>query len=158
MKATPLFLGACAFASIAGAVGGATTNTDPIQRGGIGSEMLPERSFAFDPADDGMPDEAPPDQYAMITPQGRVEIAELSTRGLYSQQRFGWREASYEPPSLPEFEKAPAPWDESPAVEDHAEPFEPTQQVLDVPAAGAVTANESGPRIIDVGAALAAGQ
>ena len=37
MKATPLFLGACVIASIAGAVGGATTNTTPILNGGIGS-------------------------------------------------------------------------------------------------------------------------
>ncbi|MCT2559838.1 hypothetical protein N0B51_12710 [Tsuneonella sp. YG55] len=111
MKPTPWFLGACAFASIAGAVGGATTNTTPIQNAGIGMEMLPERPIAFDRADSGIPEVAPPDHYPMTTPYGRVEVAELSSRGLYAQQRFGWQTARYAP--LPE-----PPLVEEPAAED----------------------------------------
>lgn len=99
MKATPMFLGACALASIAGALSGATTNTAPIQNGGIGMDMLPTRAFAFDSGDTGQRDAALPDHYPIVTPTGRVEVGELSTRGLYAQQRFGWRQAEYAPPS-----------------------------------------------------------
>ena len=153
MKATPLFLGACALASVAGAVGGATTNTDPIQLGGIGSELLPERHFAFDPSDNEAPQPALPDHYAMTTPDGRVEVAELSTRGLYAQQRFGWREASYELPPEPVFEEAESEWSDQPlAFEQPAlssEPVDVPPPALDAPVP------ESGPRVIDVAAALA---
>lgn len=137
MKATPLFLGACVFASIAGAVGGATTNTTPIQNAGIGMNMLPERAFAFDPSDDGRPEMALPDHYPMVTPSGRIEVAELSTRGLYSQQRFGWRSAGYEP--LPEQAFAEEPgrviWDEpeSPPPSIEARPIAPPIAPLEVP-------------------------
>ena len=60
MQVTPMFWGACALASIAGAVGGATINTQPIQKAGIGSEMLPHPAFDFDPTDSGLPEGAPP--------------------------------------------------------------------------------------------------
>lgn len=84
MKATPLFLGACALASIAGALSGATTNTTPIQNGGIGMDMLPERAFAFASHGNALPDAALPDQYAIVTPAGRFDVGELATRGLYA--------------------------------------------------------------------------
>ncbi len=161
MKATPLFLGACALASVAGAVGGATTNTTPIQNAAIGMDMLPERHIAFDSADSGLPQVAPPDHYAMITPQGRIEAAELSTRGLYSQRRFGWNTAQYD--TLPETaftdettdetagsnwsdDVAPAPAINAPPIPAPVEPLR-----LDEPAA---TSNGQ-PRVIDVAVALA---
>jgi len=146
-----MFLGACALASIAGAVGGATINTHPIQKAGIGSEMLPHTDFAFDPSDSGLPEAAPPDQYAMNTPEGRIEIPELSTRGLYSQQRFGWRQASYEPPPLPEWPEPKGEWDRT-APESEPAYGEPEPAEPDAPAQPeAVT-----PRVIDVAAELAA--
>ena len=164
MKATPMFLGACALASIAGAVGGATTNTTPIQRGGIGSEMLPERYFAFDASDTGLA-KAPalPDHYPVRTPEGRIEVAELSTRGLYSQQRFGWRETAYEPPSEELFGDLSPDWTEPaaqgefPALAELADPVAVPVPVLDIPQT--VTASSNGsvsPRVIDVAATLAA--
>lgn len=108
MKASPLFLGACAFASVAGAIGGATTNTTPIQNAGIGMDMLPERMIAFDSSDGENPAIAPPDHYPLVTPQGRVEVAELSIRGLYAQQRFGWRPANYDTEPEPAFVDEPS--------------------------------------------------
>ena len=152
MQVTPVFLGACALMSIAGAVGGATINTQPIQKAGIGSEMLPRTDIAFDPSDDGLPEAAPPDQYALSTPDGRVEIAELSVRGLYSQQRFGWHEASYEPPPLPPWPEPSGEWsiEESAGGPAHAEaaPAVVAAQAVDEPA---VT-----PRMVDVATELAA--
>lgn len=149
MQVTPMFLGACAFASIAGAVGGATINTQPIQQAGIGSAMLPQPEFAFDQTDDGLPQMALPDHYAMNTPDGRIEVAELATRGLYAQQRFGWREASYEPPPPPPLPEPQSEWaergtEDEPALVDRAQP------TPDEPAETSVT-----PRVIDVAAELA---
>ncbi|ANY21251.1 hypothetical protein A6F68_02761 [Tsuneonella dongtanensis] len=150
MKATPLFLGACVLASIAGAVGGATTNTTPIQNGGIGMDMLPQQTIAFDPADSGQPQAALPDQYAIVTPAGRFEVGELSTRGLYAQQRFAWREAAYSPPAEPLFEEEHSPSANPEMAVIDAEPIEAPVEPLDVSAPAAVGHS----RTIDVAAAL----
>lgn len=149
MQVRPLFLGACALVSIAGAVSGATTNTRPIQNAGIGSAMLPQPEFAFDPADSGMPQAALPDHYAMTTPEGRIEVAELATRGLYAQQRFGWREASYEPAPPPPLPEPESQWAERP-VDGVPAAGEPAAPAFDAPPETAVT-----PRTIDVAAELA---
>jgi hypothetical protein len=98
MKATPLFLTACAVASIGGIVSGATIDTRMIQHAGIGMDQINRPAIAFDPADSGLNDQvALPDHYALNTPAGRFEVAELSNRGLYAQRRFGWREAQFAP-------------------------------------------------------------
>jgi len=109
MQATPLFLGACALASIAGVVSGATINTRPIQRGGIGMEEIVRPAIAFSASDSGLSEPvALPDHYAVNTPQGRFEAGELANRGLYAQQRFGWRDASWTPPPEPSFSEPEA--------------------------------------------------
>lgn len=152
MKATPLFLGACAFASIAGALSGAATNTTPIRNGGIGMDMLPERVFAFDPRDTGQPEPALPDHYPIVTPAGRYDVGELATRGLYAQQRFGWREADYAPLPEPAFAGDPAALAEAPLPAIDARPAAAPVQPPDLPAPG----GESKARTIDVAAELAA--
>ncbi len=147
MQATPLFLGACALAAITGMVSGATVNTRPIQRAGIGMYAIDDRAIAFDPSDDGLPDQATlPDHYALSTPEGRFEVAELSTRGLYAQRRFGWREPSYDAlPAVPLDGHEPLPL----PTESIAAP-EP-----ELPPAGEQTPSEGEARTIDVAAALA---
>ena len=147
-----MFLGACALASIAGAVGGTTINTTPMQVAGIGSSMIPERAIPFDRSS-GIQQEALPDHYAMTTPEGRVEVSDLATRGLYAQQRYGWRPASYEEPVEPAFAPdASTDW----KVEEPA-PLPNDQQVTAEPllelASPATT--EVTPRMIDVAAVLA---
>jgi len=151
MQATPLFrpafLGACALAAITGMVSGATVNTQPIQRAGIGMHEIAQGSIAFDPSDDGLPDQAAlPDHYALSTPEGRFEVAELSRRGLYAQRRFGWREASYAP--LPQT-----------AQQDYGPLPLPTESIA-MPISALPPVGESAPpegeaRTIDVAAALA---
>lgn len=153
MQATPLFLGACALASIAGAVGGANISTQPIQRASIGSELIQRPTIAFDRTDTGRT-VALPDHYAMTTPEGRVEVAELSTRGLYAQRRYGWREATYEPAPEPAFEEGMV---SDPVLEDAPAPLEAeTALALAEPVELPVAVSAgTGPRVIDVGAVLA---
>jgi len=151
MQATPLFLGACALASIAGVVGGTTINTRPIQRGGIGMEEINRPALAFDPSDTGLSDQvALPDQYAMTTPDGRIEVAELSTRGIYSQRRYGWREVEWEQPSAPAFEEPAADPGWSYTGPEEVGTAEAPEEAVVQTAVMAVQ-----PRVIDVQAELA---
>lgn len=164
MRPTPWFVGACALVSIAGAVSGAAINATPIQQAGIGSEEIRRPAVAFDAVDTGHRTESLPDHYAMITPQGRVEVAELSTRGLYAQDRYGYREAAYEAPAYsadePAYESDPEPVAEvgASAVETAPVHVAVTAQpalALTQPATLTETADGQ-PRIIDVAATLAA--
>ena len=160
MKATPLFLGACALASIGGIVSGATINTEMIQHAGIGMNEINRPAIAFDPADSGLGDQvASPDHYALTTPSGHYEVAELSNRGLYAQRRFGWREAHYAPPPeapLPEPVAEPG-WSYGSADEQAYSADEPSPQDIDPPATPVVSqaAAEGDARLIDVQAELA---
>lgn len=153
MQATPLFLGACALASIAGAVGGANLSTTPIERASIGSDLIQRPEIAFDRSDTGQT-VALPDQYAMTTPDGRVEVAELSTRGLYAQRRYSVREVVFEPAPEAAFE---AGFEEGPTIEDAPNGAESgTALALAEPAElPAEPSPADGPRIINVGAVLA---
>lgn len=153
MKALPMFLGACALASIAGAVGGTTINTTPLQVASIGSDMIPDRAIAFDPSGNGGRHEALPDHYAMTTPEGRIEVTDLATRGLYAQQRYGWRTASYDEPvdrAFAQEEPADRQVNEPAALPNDRSDVAELPLDLSAPAAPEVT-----PRIIDVAAVLA---
>ncbi|GGD88740.1 hypothetical protein GCM10011515_05520 [Tsuneonella deserti] len=109
MQATPLFLGACALASIAGVVSGATINTRPIQHAGIGMEEIVRPAIQFGAAGSELSEQVSlPDHYAMRTPEGIVEVGELSMRGIYAQRRFGWRQAQWAPPPEPSLEEPQA--------------------------------------------------
>lgn len=98
MQATPLFLGACALASVAGVVSGTTIDTRLIQRAGIGMDKIHRPGIAFGTGTALSDQVALPDHYALDTPEGRFEVGELSTRGVYAQRRFGWRHAQWTPP------------------------------------------------------------
>lgn len=97
MKPAPTFLFACVVAAVSGAVGGAAIDTNPIQRAGVGTPEFLRDPAPFEPSSDALAQAALPDHYDMLTPSGRVEVAELTTYGLRSQRRFGWSE----PPPLP---------------------------------------------------------
>lgn len=150
MKATPMFLGACAFASIAGALSGATTNTVPIRNGGIGMDMLPERAIAS-AFDRSQARSALPDHYPVITPSGRIEVAELSMRGLYAQQRFAWRSENYAPvPEPAAYEEPATDWIEPSVPAIDAVPVATPVQPLDLSS----PSSEGFAKTIDVAAAL----
>jgi len=157
MQATPLFIGACVLASIGGIVSGATINTRPLQRAGVGMAEISRPALAFDPSDNGLSEQvALPDHYALNTPQGRVEVPELATRGLYAQRRFGWRDAAWTPPPDQVFTE-----ESQPIVPDWSETR--TEEAASQPAPDAsappVLEPEAQPgqaRVIDVESALAA--
>lgn len=159
MQATPLFIGACVLASIGGIVSGATINTRPLQHAGIGMDDINRPALAFDPSDDGLGEQvALPDHYAMNTPHGRVEVGELSTRGLYAQRRFGWRDAVWTPPPEDAFVDDPLPvvpdWSEARAESPPPAPVAVPEGTP--PAADTPPPQFGQARVIDVESALAA--
>ena len=156
MQATPLFLGACALASIAGVVSGTTIDTRPIQRGGIGMQEIARPAIDF-ASDEGLSEQvALPDHYAIRTPEGLFEVAELSSRGIYAQRRFAARDAAYSPPPMPVYQDVVPEW---PSVDYDDELVEAGPQIVRERADEA-TAAEAAPdagtaRVIDVDAVLA---
>ena len=103
----------------------------------------------------------PPDHYAIVTPEGRFEIEELSDRGLYRAQRTAWQQAwsqtayaqlhdGYEQAS---YDGSTEPLDlTEPATLEDAPAAEPAAEAAKEPPALA----SSGFRVIDVTAELAA--
>ncbi len=165
MKATPLFLGACALASITGVVSGASINTQPIQHAGIGMDEIARPEIAFDAGDTGLSDQvALPDHYALRTPEGRFEVGELSNRGLYAQRRFGWRDATWSPPPEPAFSEPQADPEWSASADDLAAEAAPAIVPLPATATSANAMQDNAPqastppgqpRVIDVQSELA---
>jgi len=155
MRPSPQFLGALAAVLIAGISGGAVLGKVPPMRQVGVADMFPAAHVQPGgwPRADGPP---PPDQYAIVTPEGRFEIEELSDRGLYRAQRVAWdraweqtayaqADAGYEQASYTE---AVQPLDlTEPATVEDAANAEPEPQ----PALAS-----SGFRVIDVTAELAA--
>lgn len=83
MTTKPWFLGACAAACIAGAVGGATMPTSPKQDRSDILDEIPQHEIAMPSAEQARKMIAPRNHYALETPEGRIEVAELSEHGLY---------------------------------------------------------------------------
>ena len=157
MQATPLFLGACALASVAGVVSGTTINTRPIQHAGIGMDEIVRPAIAFDASDSGLSDQvALPDHYAMRTPEGRFEVGELSNRGLYAQRRFGWREAAWTPPPEDGYSEPQADPQWSASAADLANESAPAAGTLSADQPVAAPAVNGQARTIDVESELAA--
>jgi hypothetical protein len=162
MQPTPRFLGALAAGLVAAVAGGAVIGTVPPMKQRGWAQSLPE-------PDEWQivrtqPDHDYPDQYPIVTPEGRFEVAELSSRGLYRTARYAAHyayddayvyvpEPGYpdpggpDPAAPPEVAGEPGGASAIPAVASPPEPASP-------PAAPAVAS--AGPRIIDVAAELAA--
>ena len=83
----PAFLAVVGAAALGGATLGGTVGTSGMVDRGIGTGA-PEKFYtagnSMTLADQGNH----PDQYAIVTPEGRFGTGELSSRGLYSQARF----------------------------------------------------------------------
>ena len=156
MRPSPRFLGALAAGLVAGVTGGAVLGTVPPMRQIGVTDMFPAAHIQPGgwPRADGPP---PPDQYAIVTPEGRFEIEELSDRGLYRAQQVAWEQTAYaqlndryedasyleavQPLDLAE----PATIENAPATEA------PAEVTKEQPALAS-----SGFRVIDVAAELAA--
>lgn len=162
MKPAPMFLFACAVAAVSGAVGGAAIDTTPLQRAGIGTPGYLYEPATFAVSDEPLAQPALPDHYDMLTPSGRVQVAELTTYGLRSQRRFGWSEPPPLEPLRPIVEQpgAEAGWRRTAdfAVHDSQPSAEPLPADANGAAAPAGPAADTGSaRMINVAAALADG-
>jgi hypothetical protein len=119
MRSIQLVAGACA-AALFGALTGASIGTDPLERGANAWDHVPQPDFDGDSA--ALQDEPDglPDHYPLVTPSGRIEVAELRNHGLYRNRRFaidpywdGYPEPDYELMAadylyVPDEEPAPA--------------------------------------------------
>ena len=83
MKVTPWILGAAALVPFAGAYAGANIGSEPLTNNRDINEILPSRPTVAEAAPRQV--ERLPSHYDMETPEGTVEVAELSFRGRYSQ-------------------------------------------------------------------------
>ncbi|WP_340588889.1 hypothetical protein [Erythrobacter alti] len=95
MKISPWILGAAALVPIAGAVAGASVSTDPIGVTQDVTALLPERPLVSNKAP--MHRESLPNHYALETPEGVVEVADLALRGRHPDRyrRAQAMEAAY---------------------------------------------------------------
>ena len=86
MKTGYVLLGAAALVAIAGALAGRAIDTSPVMRDSAGG-TLPSAPVVT-AADQGLRTaRSTPDHYAMVTPDGRVEVAEIALRGKMRQAR-----------------------------------------------------------------------
>lgn len=85
MKIMPWILGACA-AAAAGAIGGASITTTPIINRGDTLAGIPDHAAPVPKIDRNAP--ALPNHYPLETPSGTIQVAELSSHGLYRNRRF----------------------------------------------------------------------
>lgn len=160
MQRAHLVLGACAVA-IAGAATGASINTNPLDRGLDAWDHLLRHEVPAASLEQFARMAAPVDQYAIVTPRGRFEVAELRDRGLYSQHRFGasWSEPEHvEPPyeiaaaDYRYVEDASSPFEQPPAEDFDAGDLSKGAAPLALAQPATLTVR---PRSIDVAAALA---
>lgn len=178
MKLTPLILGALILGPTAGVIVGETINTTPIQYGVDVLGSIPRHKLVITNADRFEQQGALPDHYPLYTPQGRVEVAELSSHGLYSNSRFlpvyyaspFSREEETQAVAFPHLDtlevmQEPASGkanqlavehtalDQSPAV-GHGSQMEGWNHRPTTPLAAELEKPKGGPRIIDVAAVL----
>jgi len=161
MQPSPRILGAVAAGLITAVVSGSVLGTVPPMRHSRVADFLPEAGgFQAGPSQSAVD---LPDQYPIVTPEGRFEVAQLSERGLFRTMRYARSYAYAEPADgalAAGYAEEPAPEDAAqPAVAEPAEGViaiadaEPAPEAADAAAAPELAA--AGPRIIDVAAELA---
>lgn len=85
MTRSPILWGAGLACALGGAVAGNALGSTPVlDRSTIGMFYQQHQTAYADPA----PRQPLPDHYPLVTKNGTVSVAELSTRGLYSQARY----------------------------------------------------------------------
>ena len=172
MQVAPLLLGGAIFAAVAGAVTGTAMQTTPIRNHSSVADIVP-RHIASKPSYDLARKSANlPDQYAMITPEGRIEVEELAMRGRYAGQRdelfshidplpddiyleereYG-DEPGFRPAAISAPQREPVAAPVAPALAINDAPRAP----LDIrPSLPAQQNYRGGPKVIDVAAEIAA--
>ena len=74
--------------AIAGAVSGAAIGGTSVKYQKLSHDSLPEAAIQHAKAERGEASEPLPNHYAIETPEGRFEVAELRSRGLYRNERY----------------------------------------------------------------------
>lgn len=131
MKLPPWILGAAALVPIAGAAIGANINTTPVGSVDDVTQTVPQQQLNVARIEPYTSQPRLPDHYAMKTPEGRIEIAELAMRGRYAARRPApvyhdiepdsyWRETEYSEPASRTAQPAVAK--ASPRSENQPEP------------------------------------
>ena len=100
MKTTPLILGATAFATCLGVALGATVPTDPLTNGADPLADVPRHQPT--PVDFASVKRNLPNHYPLETPQGTIEVAQLSDYGLYRNKHYTVADFVYRPDPQPE--------------------------------------------------------
>lgn len=161
-------IAAAGIAALAGAVSGATINTKPLARGIDAWQHVPRAEFAARELERETYRTDLPDHYPLITPQGRIEVAELRDHGLYRNRRYGLSGGWYEPAEEPAYHVVEADYRYVPDdfARDAPPPPPPAWGQRDRPVALAAAAEPLSleqpvelavqPRVIDVSAELAA--
>ena len=96
MKVSPWILGAAALVPAAGAYAGSNIGTDPIGLHADVTESIPAQASAYEAAAQKLDQDRLPDHYAMETPEGRVEIADLALRGRYRDRGYDRQVAHFD--------------------------------------------------------------
>lgn len=166
MSVSPIALGAASLIALAGAVAGNALGSAPMRDYGAYEYVSRAEAGHVSARED--PGPPLPDHYPLVTREGTVEVAALSTRGLYSQARFRMPSHAVpdDPPeftaedyvpeeSFAEYRAAPARFatGRAAAPEHAAPPSAETQAPLQL-AAGPANV-DGGAKLIDVQASLA---
>lgn len=159
MTKSPMLWGAGLACALGGAVAGnALGSTPPLDRSTI-AMMYQSHETTMPDAADRLP---PPDHYPLVTRQGTVPVAELSTRGLYSQRRYQavLYAADYGPSELAVADYGPGEdlvryegRDEAVRIGDP--PPSEAAEPLDLAEPATMAATQGNARLIDVEATLA---
>ncbi|GGD45013.1 hypothetical protein GRI62_10275 [Erythrobacter arachoides] len=92
MNISPWILGVAALVPIAGAFAGQAMSTDPVGIHADAISSMPAHSGITAGSGAELEQQRLPDHYAMDTPHGRVEVADLAWRGRYRDRaRYGYR-------------------------------------------------------------------
>ncbi|TMM46723.1 hypothetical protein [Qipengyuania marisflavi] len=87
MKLSPKQICAVAVVAVAGAISGAAIGTTPVIERET-SATMPQANFDAARAASAIAAKPAPNHYPIVTPQGRFEVSELSSRGLYRNARY----------------------------------------------------------------------
>lgn len=116
MRISPRLVAATLVIAIGGVTSGALIGQTPmLEKTGIGGN-LPELRGSVDVAPRTV--ERAPNQYAIETPEGRFEIAELSSRGVYRNRSRSYYDTVYEAEMAALDAELDAQWEPDPAFAD----------------------------------------
>lgn len=158
MRVTTWLIVGAITAATAGAITGIAFDTTPIQNHASARGGLPDHSDSVMSRDLASQSATLPDHYALITPEGRIEVEELGTRGRYRDRGFALDDYT-DPPLQPgyysdrEYPAEPAP--QIQAAEPYpVRPAESPRTTPELAADETAPNSRGGPKVIEFPAGL----